>query len=105
MYISPLPVQSISMRLLQRMSHWSLWQSALCLNTNEDYDSKNISNLFLSVMSVSAAVKETHQMSFCGIGDKNLPTCHNKGRAMCSFLSTGIISGGHYVSKYWDICD
>jgi hypothetical protein len=29
------------------------------LNTNEDYDSKTISNLFLSVMSVGAAVKET----------------------------------------------
>jgi hypothetical protein len=70
------------------------------LNKNEDYDSKTISNLFLSVISEGAAVKETHQMSFCGTGDKNLPTRHNKGRATCSFLSTGRSSGGHYVSKY-----
>jgi hypothetical protein len=37
-----------------------LCQSAFCLNTNENYDSKNISYMFLSVMSAGVAFKQTH---------------------------------------------
>lgn len=62
-----------------------LCQSAFCLNTDEDYDSKNISYLFLSVMSAGVAFKERHTSNeFLWRWWQNLPTRHNKGRTICS---------------------